>query len=450
MLANIIDSLGMNPHLDEYLVVEGNQELASAFPVTELAASSVGAATLAVTELLSEIGEIPKTFVDRRQASLWFGLSIHPQGWELPAAWDPLAGDYEASDGWIKIHTNAPCHKAAALTVLQCESSRERVADAVRLWEAEALEQAIVDAYGCAARLRLRPEWLAHPQGIAVTQEPLVLQSPGHSSHEPSAWRPQESRPLQGLRVLDLTRVLAGPVATRFLAGYGAEVLRLDPPGWDEPALAPEITLGKRCARLDLRDRDGRITFEHLLSRADILVHGYRSDALDNLGYSAEKRQEIRPGLIDVSLNAYGHSGPWQGRRGFDSLVQFSTGISSEGMMWKGASSPVSLPVQALDHATGYLMAAAAVRGILSRQRGEPIRQYRLSLARTAELLFHHRGPGSSGDFPPAGDTDRSADSEHTPWGIACRLMPPAQIGNTRMSWETPAVPLGSAAPQWK
>lgn len=160
-------------------------------------------------------------------------------------------------------------------------------------------------------------------------------------------------RPLAGIKVLDFTRVLAGPVATRFLAGLGADVLRIDPPEWDEPGVVPDVILGKRCARLDLHTAEDRRVFEALLARADIVVHGYRPGAMARLGYDEGERRTINPGLVDVSLCAYGWTGPWAGRRGFDSLVQMSIGIAEAGMRWQQAERPVPLPVQALDHATG-------------------------------------------------------------------------------------------------
>lgn len=256
-------------------------------------------------------------------------------------------------------------------------------------------------------------------------------------------------RPLAGLRVLDLTRILAGPVATRFLAGFGADVLRIDPPDWDEPAIAPDVTLGKRCAQLNLRRQPDREVFEQLLSEADVLVHGYRRDALEALGLGPVARQAIRPGLIDVSLNAYGHSGPWANRRGFDSLVQLSSGIAAAGMVWRSSDRPVSLPVQALDHATGYLMAAAVIRGVRARLSGSSVRTARHSLARTAELLLGVRGEATTASFPLATRADYASNLEATPWGPARRLKPPLQLSTCAMQWDRPAQKLGSARALW-
>ena len=451
MARKILNELACALHLPAGIAdraqFHGGERLPSSFPVTELAAASIASAGLALADLLGLIDETPSIVVDNRLASLWFGFSIQPQGWTIPAAWDPLAGDYETRDGWIKLHTNALHHRNAAMHVLGCSETRDAVAKAVRRCDADELEASVIAEGGCAAALHSREKWLDHPQGCAIVREPLILWDMSEAA-PPFQWTPTKERSLAGLRVLDLTRVLAGPVATRFLAGYGAQVLRIDPPGWFEPGVVSEVTVGKRCARLDLRQPEERRVFEQLLSTADILVHGYRSDALERLGLGADARQAIRPGLIDVSLNAYGHSGPWANRRGFDSLVQFSSGIAAAGMIWQQTAEPVSLPVQALDQATGYLMAAAAVRGIAARLRNEPLGLARLSLARTADLLWAYESERVSGMRGVRSD-DLSDDVEETEWGRAKRLKSPMHLTGCAMRWERPATSLGTSKAEW-
>jgi hypothetical protein len=427
----------------------GDGGLPSTFAVSDLAAAAVATAALAVADLARALGGSPASvLVDRRLCSYWLAKSIRPTGWRLPAIWDPVAGDYPASDGWIRLHTNAPHHRAAAERVLGRAADKAEMARAVARWRAHDLETAIVAAGGCAAEMRSADAWAEHPQGRAVGAEPLVhLAATDRTGAR--AWPALPARPLAGIRVLDLTRVLAGPIASRFLAGYGATVLRIDPPDWNEPGIVPEVTLGKRCARLDLKRAEGRRAFEDLLARADILLCGYRSDALDRLGYDDAARRALAPGLIDVRLDAYGWTGPWAERRGFDSLVQMSSGIAEAGMRWKHASEPVPLPVQALDHATGYLTAASAIRALTLRlTRGEATRA-RLSLARTAKLLVDQGEGLADAPLAPEAAADVAPQIETTPWGEARRLVPPVAIDGVPMRWDLPASDLGSAPPAW-
>ena len=432
------------------LNVESIGELPSAFAVTDFASASIAAAATSVAALVArQSGALPPTVtVDRRLTSWWLQLSIRPLGWSLPPPWDPIAGDYECSDGWIRLHTNAPHHRAAAEAVLGRHDDKASMARSVVRWDKTALESAIVGAGGCAAEMRSIAQWNRHPQGRAVAAEPLIDVVVGEGSRTPD-WAVPAHRPLAGIRVLDLTRVLAGPVATRFLAGYGAQVLRIDPPHWDEPSIVPEVNVGKRSARLDLRSASGRATLSALLAHADVFVHGYRPGALEALGFGAAERHALNPSLVDVSLDAYGWHGPWAPRRGFDSLVQMSTGIAEAGMTWRGADKPVPLPAQAIDHATGYLMAAAVVRGLLMRlETGKPL-SARLSLARTAAFLVEQQSEGTPAPLDAETAEDREPAIERTPWGDAQRLKAPVGIAGTPLRWNLPVRALGSDEPVW-
>ncbi|MEM9010977.1 MAG: CoA transferase [Pseudomonadota bacterium] len=422
----------------------GTDTLPSVFAVSDLAAAAIATAGRAVMDFAEIDGTLT---VDRRLASFWFGMSVAPTGWPLPPVWDVVAGDYQAADGWIRLHTNAPHHRAAALLVLGTAPDRAEVTAAVAHWSSDALEAAIVAAGGCAAAMRDAAAWRQHPQGAASAAEPLLTWS--ELAGEPRDAEPlQPARPLAGIRVLDLTRILAGPIATRFLAAFGAEVLRLDPPDWAEPSLEAEVTLGKRCARLDLKSDGGRGRFLELLAGADILIHGYRPDALDRLGLGAEVRAAARPGLVDIALDAYGWTGPWAGRRGFDSLVQMSAGIAAAGMAERALDRPGPLPVQALDHATGYLLAAAAVQGLARRRNGGG-HAARASLARTAHLLLQHPSEMTTNPLTRPIADDYAPDLEQTPWGPARRLRPPLSLPGAPMRWDRPASALGSAEPAW-
>jgi crotonobetainyl-CoA:carnitine CoA-transferase CaiB-like acyl-CoA transferase len=206
--------------------------------------------------------------------------------------------------------------------------------------------------------------------------------------------------------------------------------------------------LGKKTARLDLTIDADRERFTELLAGADVLVHGYRTDALENLGFGQGVCDDIRPGLIDVALNAYGWTGPWIRRRGFDSLVQMSCGIADEGMRVYGRSLPTPLPVQGIDHATGYLMAASAIRGLDGRRENGRGSRWRVSLARTAQLLIdggRQDAPGSATLREPA----LSDGIEDTTWGPAQRIVPPLDVPNAPLFWDRPARAIGADAAAW-
>lgn len=436
-LSQIEDALGAPGSMTPSVTEKGTAELPSCFAVTDFAVATMTAAT----RQLGALTGAREMVIDRRLASLWFDMTLRPQGWALPDAWDAIAGVYQASDGWIRLHTNAPHHREAALRVLGCQADKAAVASAVASWQKSQLEDAVVTEKGAAAAMYSIAEWSASPQGQAVAQDPLITWDEVADCNSKVA--------LGNLKVLDLTRVLAGPVATRFLAGYGAHVLRIDPPWWSEPGVEPEVTLGKKRAALDLTDATDRARFEALLAKADVLVHGYRPGALSGLGYDPERLRTIAPYVIDVSLCAYGLQGPWANRRGFDSLVQMSCGIAHEGMVRRNADHPVPLPVQALDHATGYLMAAAVLRAIRVRNETGRILSARLSLARTAFLLISEPAHEFKGKDIEETAEDLSEVTEMTGWGPAQRLRFPIHMDGAKPNWPFPAGQLRLDQPEW-
>ncbi|MGK3141064.1 CoA transferase [Pantoea sp. C2G6] len=423
----------------------------SAFAVSELAATSVGLATQASAALIATAHPLYRSRpvrVNVRLASRWFQHSFIPLNRAAPAMWDAFAGDYRSRDGWIRLHTNAAHHRLAMEQVLGTHPDRTALAQQVRQWRAGELEQAIIDAGGCAAEMRSAAAWQQHPQGKAVRQEPLFDWRTTAAAPAPDRAL-AEARPLLGIKVLDLTRIIAGPVATRFLASLGADVLRIDPPGWQEPTLDEEMSCGKRRAVLDLTRPADREQFTRLLREADVLVHGYRADALERLGFDAATRQRLAPGLVDAALNAWGWQGPWRNRRGFDSLVQMGCGIAEQGMQWQQSDKPTPLPVQALDHASGYLLAAAVLEGLRRRMVSGHGSQVRLSLARTAWLLQQHPcGQNQQSGIVPQ-VKDNLPGFELTPWGFGVRLRAAAWLPGTPQLCATPGCAPGTHPAAW-
>ncbi len=425
----------------------------SAFGVTDLMCRSIAAVGLELSAFMAATGlltQVPSVAVDQRLATLWGKYSFRPQGWSMPDLWDDLAGIYQTRDGWIRLHTNLPHHRRAALATLDCNARRDDVAQALQSQIAAEVEDAIHFNGGVAAALRSASDWANHPQGRAVAGEPLINWQGKRQVRLRPLPNATPARPLLGLRVLDLTRVLAGPIATRTLAGLGADVLRIDPPDWDEPGVIPDISLGKCMATLDLKTSDGLERLSQLLSQADVLVHGYRPGALDNLGLDLKRRDALAPDRIEVTLNAYGWTGPWAQRRGFDSLVQMSSGIAQTGMEWAGAARPHPLPFQALDHATGYLMAAAAISGLRAAYSGDPVGTAHLSLARSAHELNTMEPAASGPDVRNWQDNDFSDATEATTWGPGHRLRSPLHVDETQLHWALPATACGTHKAQWR
>jgi crotonobetainyl-CoA:carnitine CoA-transferase CaiB-like acyl-CoA transferase len=283
----------------------------------------------------------------------------------------------------------------------------------------------------------------AHAPALAVAERPLPAGALTWAEHAEG----QATQPYAGVRVLDLTRVIAGPIGTRFLAAYGADVLRLDPPGFAEAgALLPETTAGKRTAAVDITTIAGRAAFERLVAGADVLVTGLRADALARLGYDDAALSALNPVLIIASLNAYGWEGPWRDRRGFDSLVQMSCGIAAA----PGGDGPVPLPVQALDHATGYLLAAAVGRALTVRLKRRFAGRVRASLVGTANLLWSFPRPADLGNLPSRPEPGEIPLVDgRTDWGPARRVPFPGEIQGITSELRVEAGPLGRDEPAW-
>jgi hypothetical protein len=452
--AELWAALGGDPaRADEVAVRAAGRYLSSPFDVDGLAIGAVTAALLAAAELAEARGAArPAVVVDAEHVACAFGSERHMRRVEpAPSAkrlgFAPLSRFAPTCDGWIRTHANYPHHRRALLTALGV--GEEQAIEAIAEREAEELETAIVEAGGAAAAVRAPDAWAAHPQGRAVTVEPLVERAVAvdplvervRAKRRGPGERPLEAanaaQPAAGVRVLDLTRVIAGPVATRFLAALGADVLRIDPPQMPEDADGLlETCPGKRLVDLDLRDAAAAETLHALLAEADVLVHGYRPGALAAFGIDNGTLAERYPHLVVASLAAWGRSGPWAQRRGFDSLVQAASGIATrEG----SADEPGALPVQALDHATGYLIAAGVLRELAARERGEATAHLAFALAATAAELMRRSAPD-----PPAAapDPDRFGITLE---GVSL-IAPPGALNGQPLRWTHLRRP---DAPRW-
>jgi len=416
--------------------------LPSRFRAEDAAVASVGAALLAAAALQEVTGGAsPTVALDRHHVADAVRSERYIRQGTRPAAlgFAPLSRFWPTADGWIRSHANYPWHRAAFLRTLGLDDVEDpdQVSARTRSRSGSDLEDAVFGAGGIAAAVRTLDEWRQHPQGAAVAREPLVAHE---RAGDAPARRPEPNPrlPASGLRVLDFTRVVAGPVCTRLLGALGADVLRVDPPGHPDMAIAStaDSLLGKRSAGLDLEASDQLEVLHELMARADLVVCGYRPSALDRFGLGADSLAARHPGLVVVVLDAWGHTGPWAGRRGFDSVVQAPTGIADgEG----DDEAPGALPCQLLDHGTGYLAAAAALDGILRQRTGGGTHIRRVSLARTAAWLC---AAGRAPTGPPGPDPSRDERGD-PPWIVELpadsdtvrAVAPPGSIDGRPLKW---------------
>jgi crotonobetainyl-CoA:carnitine CoA-transferase CaiB-like acyl-CoA transferase len=455
--------------LDTVTLTGDEPQLPSSFRVAAAGQVSIAASALSAAAIWqARGGEKQNVTVDMRHAVVECRSEryLRRDGQPPPPAWDAIAGVYKTGDQrFVRLHTNFPHHRDAICNVLSCAAEREAVQTALMHWEGEAFESAAYAAGGVVSLMRSHDEWRALPQAKALAALPVLTiekigeapprlwpAAPGPAALWPAALGPAGNRPLSGLRVLDLSRVIAGPVAGRTLAAHGADVMLVSSP--DLPAipwLVIDTGRGKLSCHLDLKSEQGRAGLRDLLSEADIFSQGYRPQALSALGFSPHEVAAISPGIINVSLSAYGHVGPWAERRGFDSLVQTATGFNHAEGQAAGVGGPKELPAQMLDHATGYLMAFGAMMARVRQSREGGSWHVRVSLAQTGRWLW---GLGRLADGLKTPDLNGEAIRPYlkdvpSGFGTLSAVDHAAILSKTPAFWARPTVPLGHDAPQW-
>jgi crotonobetainyl-CoA:carnitine CoA-transferase CaiB-like acyl-CoA transferase len=433
--------------------------LPTPFRIGETSAAALAAVGLAVCDLWAlRTGRRQEIELETRQAtaSLRSGHYLKMDGAHVSTERNTIMGVYPARNGrWSYLHCNFPNHRAAALSVLGVPEDREAVRRAVAQWDALELEEAIIAAKGAGGMVRTMDEWAKHPQAAAIASLPLMeIVKIGESAPEKL---PDGNRPLSGIRVLDLTRVLAGPTCARTLAEHGADVLKIT--GAHLPNIGYQeydTGHGKLSAHLDLRESKDVETLRGLVREADVFSQGYRPGTLGTRGFSPEAMAKLRPGLVFVSLCAFGHVGPWASRRGFDTVVQTVSGITSrQGELFPGAApGPQFYPVSAIDYLTGYLMAFGALVALARRAREGGSWLVRISLAQTGRwLVGRGQVPETQlkdvpKEFMPA-ELERWSTTSDTPVGRLRHLGPVLRLSETPPRWARPSVPLGYNEPVW-
>jgi crotonobetainyl-CoA:carnitine CoA-transferase CaiB-like acyl-CoA transferase len=455
ILEAIWTAAGGDPSALDAVTLTGEEpQLPSSFRVAAAAQASIAAAGLAAAQVWKlRSGQSQGVAVDMRHAVVECRSEryLRVDGKGSPMAWDAIAGIYRTRDQrFVRLHTNFRHHRDAVCKVLHCKPERDDVQAALMQWDGEAFETAAY-AGGCVvAMMRPHDEWSDLPQAKALAAlPPISIEKIGEAPPKP--W-PAGNRPLAGLRVLDLSRVIAGPVAGRTLAAHGADVLLISGP--DLPAI-PWLTIdngrGKLTSFVELKSEQGRDSLRDLLAQADIFSQGYRPRALASLGFSPQDAADINPGIISVSLSAYGHAGPWAERRGFDSLVQTATGFNHAEGQAAGVDGPKELPAQMLDHATGHLMAFGAMMARARQSREGGSWHVRVSLAQTGRWLWNL---GRVADGFKTEDLKSDAimpfvEDVPSGFGPLRSVRHSAALSKTPAFWARPAMPLGSHPPQW-
>jgi crotonobetainyl-CoA:carnitine CoA-transferase CaiB-like acyl-CoA transferase len=455
ILSDVWTGTGGAPSALDAVALTGSEpQLPSSFRVAAAAQVPIAAAGLAAAEIWkARSGEPQDVAVDMRHAVVecrserYLRVDDKPP----PPAWDKIAGVYRVRDNrFVRLHTNFPHHRDAVCKVLGCNAERDEVQAALLQWDGEAFETAAYAAGGVVALMRSHDEWSSTPHAKELAELPLIsIEKIGEAAPKP--W-PAGDRPLAGIRVLDLSRVIAGPVAGRTLAAHGADVLLISGP--DLPAI-PWLTIdtgrGKLTSFVELKSEEGRRVMRGLVAQADILSQGYRPQAIARLGFSPEEAARINPGIVYVTLSAYGHAGPWAERRGFDSLVQTTTGFNHAEGQAAGVEGPKELPAQMLDHATGYFMAFGAMMARARQAREGGSWHVRVSLAQTGRWLWN-LGRLEAG----LATADLTADAvqpfiEQLPsgFGTLSSVRHAAVLSRTPAHWSRPAMPLGSHPPEF-
>ena len=461
ILRGLLPLAGWNEdRLDDLTITGGSDPiLPTSFRIGDTSTAALSAVGLAVSDLWeSRTGRKQRVSVDARRAtaSLRSGKYMQMDGAGVSTERNMVMGTYPTKDGrWSYLHCNFPNHRAAALSVLGVDEDRDEVTKAVAKWDAFDLEEAIIEARGAGGMVRSMEEWAIHPQAVAIASLPLMdIVKIADSPPEPL---PEGSRPLSGVRVLDLTRVLAGPTCARTLAEHGADVMKITAGhlpniGYQEY----DTGHGKLNASLDLRDGRQMETLRGLVRQADVFSQGYRPGTLGGRGLSPEELAELRPGIVYISLSAFSHEGPWASRRGFDTVVQTVSGITQrQGELFPGAiPGPQFYPVSAIDYLTGYLMAFGGIVALNKRIHEGGSWLVRISLAQVGRWLV------SQGEIPETQLKDVAAEFtpeevaswlmvSETPMGNLRHLSPVIGLSEGAPRWSRPSVPLGYHDPIW-
>ena len=438
----------------EQLKVTGPREvLPSSFAVSTTAQTSIAAAaTMASVIAHQRAGHYINVSVDNTESAMECTGLFKLNG-VTPAQFAPLSGLYQTRDGYIRLHANFDHHrdiilKSVGLTAGP-ETSRTKVEAKISEWNTDELDKTITAAGGACSAFRTFEQWDAHPQAIELAQLPLVeVTKIGDSDPRPLTPIDKGDLPLSHIRILDLTRILAGPVCGRTLAAYGADVMLVNSPALPNIESIAETSRGKRSTHIDLHTREGNKILHALIASSHVFIQGYRPGAITAKGFGAEELASRYPGIIYTSLSAYGHKGPWSNRRGFDSLTQTATGLNAAEAAAFNNETPKAMPVQILDYASGFLMAFGTQLALYKQARDGGSYQVQVSLARTG-LWLRQMGQSTAHLNAIAADPDQYLKSYESGFGPLEAIPHAARFNSLSRPWKLPSVPPGTHPARW-
>lgn len=448
------------PEVGEVTITGTDPVLSTGFRVGESAANIFAGIGVAVTDIHEmKTGQRQKVAIDVRHAaaacrsSKYLSESNADGGWTRVLDSPPmrhtrsLTQPWQCKDGrWYLAHFNLPHLHDRIVGVLGCNSDAESVAAAVATWNSQDLEDAIADARACGSIIRSNAEWLAHPHGKMLAERPLVeIEKIGDS--DPIPFQPSK-RPLGGVKVLDLTRILAGPIAARGLAEHGADVLLVSAEHLPQvPEHVKDTSHGKRSCYLDFNQGEDFSRLKTLIADADVFSQGYRPGVMDKFGLSPSEVAEMRPGIIYLTVSCYGDGGPFSDRAGWEQIAQSATGICLD----NGDERPKLLPATACDYTTGYLGTYGVLLALARRAREGGSYHVRVSLCRSGMYIYNQgqiANPADGMDLDNA-ELDRIMAITETGHGPLKHLVPVLSLSATPTYWDKPSPVPGGSAPVW-
>ncbi len=450
---------GVAPSTNEITINGADPVLSTRFKIGETAAAVLGGIGVAVNDLWElRTGERQQGSVDVRHAAAALRSTGYLQRPGASGAFETVVNPnhelmmqvtqpYATKDGRYALpHLNLPHLQARVLKLLGAELTPDSLAKAVAKWDALDLENAIDEARACGGMVRSNEEWLATPHGQVLAAKPIVeIIKIGDSDPEPM---PAGDRPLSGIKALDLTRILAGPIAGRTLAEHGADVLMVTAEHLPQvPEHVIDTSHGKRSCFLNLKDADDAAQLKALAKETDIFSQGYRPGMLEGLGFGPEQLAEIRPGIIYTSISCYGADGPFSHRAGWEQVAQTMVGIAADGH----PDHPKLLPAAANDYVTGYLAAYGMLLALGRRAREGGSYHVRVSLCQSGMFIYRQGKTGPVEDGLEFSDAELAAMRIETQpaFGPIRHLGPVLKLSKTQPHWARPTPVLGGDAPAW-